>query len=87
MPSKFIVEQSELLYRSNDPETVLENIRERYAQPSFPSQMSRVKEEWTRFNDRDPHFPEAYEKGLLRLQDCDMPKNALKEYKRFGRDE
>lgn len=87
MPSKFILEQAELLYRSQNPDIVLENLREQYAQSSFPSQMSRVKDAWAEFNDRNHNFYKEFEEGLAKLQKSDVSKHIIKEYKRFGKDE
>ncbi|CAN0058543.1 unnamed protein product, partial [Ectocarpus sp. 12 AP-2014] len=56
MPSKFILEQAELLHRTKDAKPVLDNLRNKYALSSFPSQMSRVKVEWCKFGERHEEF-------------------------------
>lgn len=56
MPSAFIVSQTEILKRTQDCFLVLQNIRDKYAVFSFPSQMTRVKGEWMKYNDRYPNL-------------------------------
>ncbi len=89
MPSRFIVEQAELLHRTRDTEMVLENIRNRYATSSFCSQMSRVKAEWYRFNERHEDFATTMALGYERLkkQEQEVPKRALRELKAYTRDD
>lgn len=88
MPSRFIVEQAELLYRSKDAELVLENLRNKYATSSFCSQMSRVKGEWYRFNDRHEDFAATIGSEYERLKALSgVPRKALKELKYYMRDD
>lgn len=87
MPSRFIVEQAELLHRTKDAETVLENIRNKYATSSFCSQMSRVKSEWYKFNDRHEDFFEIMNPGYERYKQSNVSKKALKELKYYIRDD
>lgn len=87
MPSRFIVEQADLLYRSKDPEVILENIRNKYATSSFCSQMSRVKSEWYKFNDRHPDFMPTMNEGYDRLKKSDVSRKALKELKYYIKDD
>ncbi|CAM9200100.1 unnamed protein product [Pylaiella littoralis] len=89
MPSKFIEEQAELLYRSKDPKTVLDNLREKYALSSFPSQMSRVKVEWCRFGDRHERFSGSMETVYRQAcsPDSGCSKHAKRELKHYRRDD
>lgn len=89
MPSKFIEEQAELLYRTKDPKPVLDNLRQKYALSSFPSQMSRVKVQWCRYEDRHEQFEEAIEIGYRGacLPDNKCSKRAIKELKQYMRDD
>lgn len=86
MPSVFIQEQAELLHRTKDTFGVLQNIRDKYALSSFPSQMSRVKEEWYKYNDRHEKFEEAYKKGLKTLVSQQVSARFLSQYKDFRSD-
>ena len=87
MPSSFIVDQAELLHRSQDPETVLDNIRNKYATSSFCSQMSRVKSEWYRFNERHEDFFETMNSEYERLKASDVPRKPLKELRHYLKDD
>lgn len=87
MPSRFIVEQAELLHRSQDPEIVLENIRNKYATSSFCSQMSRVKSEWYKFNERHDDFFETMNSEYERFKASDVPRKPLKELKHYIKDD
>lgn len=86
MPSAFIVEQAELLYRTKDTFGVLQRIRDKYALSSFPSQMSRVKEEWYKFKDRHEHFEKAYKKGLHSLVAQQVSPRFISQYRQFHED-
>ncbi|CAM9190849.1 unnamed protein product [Ectocarpus sp. 12 AP-2014] len=89
MPSKFIEEQAELLYRIKDPKPVLDNLREKYALSSFPSQMSRVKVQWCRYGERHEQFEEDIERGYRAacLPDSNCSRRAVKELKQYMRDD
>lgn len=86
MPSKFIKDQAELLFRAKDAEPVLDNLREKYTTSSFPSQMSRCKQEWYIYEDRHPEFKnqfeQLYKNACLKIKN----KSALKILKQYGRD-
>ena len=85
MPSKFITEQAELLHRSRDAELVLANMRKKYAVSSFPSQMSRLKQEWYRFNERDDKFDTRFKEGLRALKAQRIQPTFIDKYMEFGR--
>lgn len=89
MPSKFILEQAELLYSTKDAKPVLDNLREKYALSSFPSQMSRVKVEWCKFEDRHENFynliEQVYRAACSPESICS--KRAVKELKQYMRDD
>lgn len=88
MPSRFILDQAELLYRSKDSDLVLDNIRNKYATSSFCSQMSRVKTEWYSYNERHEDFFSTMNTGYDRLKRTDTSnKKALKELKYYIRDD
>ena len=87
MPSRFIVEQAELLYRLKDADVVLENIRNKYSTSSFCSQMSRVKSEWYKFNERHEDFMTTMNSEYDRLKRSDVSKKALKELKHYIKDD
>ena len=87
MPSRFIIEQAEMLYRTKDAGLVLENIRNKYATSSFCSQMSRVKSEWYKFNERHDDFMTTINSEYERLKRSDVPKKALKELKYYIKDD
>jgi hypothetical protein len=86
MPSAFIKEQAELLHRTKDTFGVLQQIRDKYALSSFPSQMSRVKEEWYKYEDRHERFDDAYNKGLKSLVAEQVSSRFLSQYKEFRSD-
>lgn len=83
MPSKFIKMQAELLHRTKDAKPVLDNLRKKYALSSFPSQMSRVKVEWCKFEDRHADFfrliEQVYRAACSPENGCS--KKAVKELK------
>ena len=87
MPSAFICSQAELLVRTKDTFSVLQNIRDKYALSSFPSQMSRVKEEWYSFADRHKDFDAMCNRGLKYLIDERVSSKYLEQYKNFVRDD
>lgn len=87
MPSKFIKDQAELLYRTHKPENVMKNLKEKYTVSSFPSQMSRVKSEWYKYNDRNETVNLSIEMAIDNLKKLGVSKNYIKEMKRFGRDD
>lgn len=86
MPSAFIVDQAELLYRTKDTYGVLQRIRDKYALSSFPSQMSRVKEEWYKYEDRHEHFDKMYIRGLQSLVSQQVPDRFICQYRQFRED-
>lgn len=85
MPSPFIREQAELLRRCRDPELVLNNMREKYAVSSFPSQMTRLKEEWFRFNERHDSFAQELDAGLRSLKAQRIAPKFTDKYVQFGK--
>lgn len=89
MPSKFIKEQAELLHNIKDAKPVLDNLRAKYALSSFPSQMSRVKVEWCKFEERHPDFFTVIDQGYRGacLPENGCPKKAVKELKQYMRDD
>jgi len=88
MPSKFILEQAELLHRTKDAKPVLDNLREKYALSSFPSQMSRVKVEWCKFEDRHEQFFHLMDQVYRATQSAELyPKRAIKELKQYIKDD
>jgi len=86
MPSKFLIEQAELLYNIKDAEAVLNNLRDKYKTSSFPSQMSRTKQIWFGFEDRHSDFAKNFKKAYTNAQAVISDKKAVKEMKEFGRD-
>ena len=86
MPSAFIVDQAELLYRTKDTFGVLQRIRDKYALSSFPSQMSRVKEEWYKYEDRHEDFEQMYARGLQSLLDQQVPDRFISQFRQFKND-
>lgn len=89
MPSKFIVEQAELLHRTKDARPVLENLRERYALSSFPSQMSRVKVEWCKYGERHEDFFKSMDTlySAASSPESVCSKKTVKELKQYIRDD
>lgn len=87
MPSEFICSQAELLARTKDTFAVLQNIRDKYAISSFPSQMSRVKEEWYNYEDRHEDFDKIYNHGLRLLSENQVSKRFIKQYIAFKEDD
>lgn len=89
MPSKFIVEQAALLQRTKDARLVLDNLKEKYALSSYPSQMSRVKVEWCKFGERNELFFDTIEQGYRGacLSDSGCSKRSVKELKQYMRDD
>lgn len=88
MPSQFIRDQAELLYRNKDAKVVLDNLREKYALSSFPSQMSRVKVEWCRFEERHEDFHDLMDRGYRAACSSEngCPKQAVKELRQYIKD-
>ena len=72
MPSEFIVTQAEILHTSEDVFLVLQNLRDKYTVSSFPSQMSRVKEECYKYKDYNPSYEGAYASGLKYLKNVSL---------------
>ena len=87
MPSAFIKSQAELLHRTKDTFLVLQNIRDKYAVSSFPSQMSRVKVEWFKYGDRHEKFMPAYKSSLKNLKSQNISSKYIKQYEEFGNDD
>lgn len=89
MPSKFIVEQAELLHRTKDAKPVLDNLRERYALSSFPSQMSRVKVEWCKYGERHENFFKSMDTvySAASSPESVCSKRTVKELKQYIRDD
>lgn len=85
MPSKYIVEQAELLRRTRDAALVLQNMRGTYASSSFPSQMSRLKQEWFLFNDRHEAFEADFQAGLRSLRSQRIASQYIEKYLLFGK--
>lgn len=86
MPSAFIVDQAELLYRTKDTFGVLQRIRDKYALSSFPSQMSRVKEEWYKYEDRHENYDKMYNRGLQSLVSQQVSSRFISQYRQFHED-
>lgn len=86
MPSAFIVSQAEILKRTQDCFVVLQNIRDKYALSSFPSQMTRVKDEWMKLNDRHPDFKKSFDRGLKTLKTQGISSRFISQYIEFGND-
>lgn len=86
MPSVFITDQAELLYRTKDTFGVLHRLRDKYALSSFPSQMSRVKEEWYQYEDRHKHFEKMFTHGLQSLLSQNVSEKFVSQYRQFHRD-
>lgn len=87
MPSEFIRSQAELLVRTKDTFAVLQNIRDKYALSSFPSQMSRVKDEWYTHEDRHEEFESMYRHGLKSLVDSQVSSKYINQYREFHKDD
>ena len=85
MPSKYIVEQAELLRRTKNAQLVLENMRAKYAPSSFPSQMTRLKDQWFQFGERHEHFEQELQAGLRALKAQRIASAYLSKYVEFGR--
>lgn len=85
MPSKYIIDQAELLRRSRNAELVLENMRQKYAPSSFPSQMSRLKDQWFQFNERHDAFEGELQVGLRSLKAQRLASVYIDKYVEFGR--
>ena len=86
MPSAFIKDQAELLYRTKDTFGVLQRIRDKYALSSFPSQMSRVKEEWYQYQDRHENYENMYSRGLQSLVNQQVSSRFISQYRQFHKD-
>ena len=86
MPSGFIKSQAELLSQSKDPFLVLQNLRDKYALSSFPSQMSRVKDVWYSYGDRHGEYQNMYKSGMKSLVSQDISSKYIQQYEQFGRD-
>lgn len=86
MPSEFIKNQAELLYRTKDTFGVLQRIRDKYALSSFPSQMSRVKEEWFKYDDRHEDYRKMYNRGLKSLVDQQISERHIQQFRDFDDD-
>jgi len=87
MPSLFIVEQAELLETSEDVFAVLQNLRDKYTISSFPSQMSRVKDEWFKYKSYHEMYETSYAKGLKYLKKQGISRKFLEQYIQFGEDD
>ena len=87
MPSEFIRSQAELLVRTKDTFAVLQNIRDKYALSSFPSQMSRVKDEWYTHKDRHEDFETMYNHGLKSLLEAQVSSKYIDQYRKFHKDD
>lgn len=86
MPSQFIKDQAELLHQTGDVFSVLQNLRDRYTVSSFPSQMTRVKEEWYSYRNYNPMFHDAYAKGLKYIRKQGISRKFVDQYVQFGED-
>ena len=89
MPSKFILDQAELLYHTKNAKPVLDNLRQKYALSSFPSQMSRVKVEWCKFGERHEDFFTSMETVYAAAcsPESGCSKRAVKELKQYIKDD
>jgi len=87
MPSEFIVSQSELLYKTNDVFLVLQNLRDKYTISSFPSQMSRVKDEWFKYKDYSDKYSNSLSYGLKYLKKEGISSKFIDQYITFGNDD
>jgi hypothetical protein len=87
MPSKFIIDQAELLFKTQKPDIVIKNLKDKYTVSSFPSQMSRVKTEWYKYNDINHEFNLNFDIAYENLKRLNVPKASLKEMKKFGKDD
>lgn len=87
MPSAFIKDQAELLYRTKDTFGVLQRIRDKYALSSFPSQMSRVKEEWYKYGDRHQDYEQMYARGHQSLVNQQVSSRFIMQYRQFHKDD
>ncbi|CAM9866492.1 unnamed protein product [Ectocarpus sp. 12 AP-2014] len=89
MPSKFILEQAELLHSTKDAKLVLDNLRSKYAPSSFPSQMSRVKIEWCKFGERHEEFHNLMEACYRAAcsSENEYPKRAVRELRQYMKDD
>lgn len=85
MPSKYIIEQADLLRRSRNAQLVLENMRTKYAESSFPSQMTRLKHQWFQFGERHEGFDREFQAGLRTLKEQRIAPQFLSKYTEFGR--
>ena len=86
MPSHFILSQAKLLYETKDSLLVLQNLRDKYALSSFPSQMTRVKEEWFRYEDRHERFEKMYHHRLNALVADRVSSKFIDQFKDFKMD-
>lgn len=86
MPSAFITSQAELLHRTHDTFLILQNLRDKYSTSSFPSQMSRVKDAWFEYEDRNELYERAYKSGYKYLKSQGISSKYLQQYKQFGED-
>ncbi|AAR26926.1 FirrV-1-B51 [Feldmannia irregularis virus a] len=86
MPSAFIRKQAKLLYSSRDPLTVLQNIRDEYAVSSFPSQMTRVKQEWYHYKDRHSEYEDMIKKGYSTLKSQNISSRYISQFTKFHND-
>lgn len=87
MPSKFIIEQAKLLYELNDPFTVQQNLRDKYTKTSYPSQMTRVKDIWYKYEDRHPQYNQAIEKAHKYLREQGISRKYISQFETFVKDD
>lgn len=87
MPSLFITEQAELLDTTEDVFSVLQNLRDKYTVSSFPSQMSRVKDEWFKYKNYNDLYEPSYAKGLKYLKKQGISRKFIDQYIQFGQDD
>jgi len=60
-------------------------MRAKYAVSSFPSQMTRLKEQWYQFNERHESFSHEFEAGLRSLKAQRIAPKFTDKYVEFGR--
>ena len=86
MPTSYICQQAKLLYTDKDPFKVLQNIRDKYTTSSFPSQMTRVKQEWFNYKDRHASYDDAVKQGYASLKEQNISSRYLKQFLTFQND-
>lgn len=70
--------------RSKNAQLMLENMRAKYAPSSFPSQMTRLKDQWFQFGERHQDFDQEFQAGLRTLKAQRIASAHLSKYLEFG---